>query len=126
MITLTNGSKKPEDGDTGNVWSDGLETNADLLDALITTVGALTIGDITKPTQTIDKANWAVDAGGHGYKQSVSLPGSLSLDQVNMRFRVTSGSKVNRFIYPTINPTSLTVFELIVNDSTLDLEILYL
>ena len=126
MQTLSNNVRKPEDGDAGNTWSDGLEYNCDALNDLITTVNNLTIGDITKPSQTIDKANWAVDVNGKGYKQSVTMTGGLSLDQVNMRFRVTSGANVNKFIFPTIEPTSLSTFDLIVNDSTLDLEILYL
>jgi hypothetical protein len=126
MQILSNNIRKPEDGDAGNTWSDGLEYNAEQLNALISTVNNLTIADITKPTQLIAKENWAVDAGGKGYKQSVTITGGLSLDQVDMRFRVTSGTKLNRFINPTIDPTSLTTFDLIVNDSTLDLEILYL
>ena len=125
MQTLSNGVNKPEDGDAGNVWSDGLETNADLHNALQTQVDTLTVADVAKPTTTLDNANWAVDANGKGYKQIVSMPATVTLDKVSMRFRVTNGTKVNRFINPTINPTSLSAFEIIVNDSTLNIEILY-
>lgn len=125
MQTLSNGVKKPEDGDAGNVWSDGLEVNADILNDLITTVDDLTIADITRPTTILDSANWVVAAEATGYKQIVSMPVTVSLDKVDMRFRVTSGPKQNRFIHPTILPTSLTTFEIIANDPTLNIEILY-
>lgn len=125
MQTLSNGVKKPEDDDAGNVWSDGLEENCEFLNDLITTVDTLTVADITKPSQTLDKADWGIDPDGKGYIQPVTMPVSVSLDKVSMRFRVTSGAKLNRFINPTILPTSLTAFSIVVNDSTLDLEILY-
>lgn len=125
MQTLSNGVKKPEDGDAGNVWSDGLETNAEILNSLITTVDTLTITDITRPITSLDSADWVVDADGKGYKQFITMPGTTSLDKVDMRFRITSGPKLNRFINPTVLPTSLTTFEIVVNDSTLNIEILY-
>jgi hypothetical protein len=125
MQTLSNNVKKPEDGDAGNVWSDGLETNAEILNTLITTVDTLTISDITKPDKELFNANWVVAAEGTGYKQNVSMPVGASLDTVGMRFRVTNGPKINRFINPTILPTSLTTFDIIVNDSTIDIDILF-
>ena len=125
MQILSNNIRKPEDGDAGNTWSDGLEYNCEALNDLITEVRGLTISDIDRVTTILDKANWAVDAGGKGYKQSVTMPATVSLDKIDMRFRVTGGAKLNRFINPTINPSSLTTFDIIVNDSTLDLEILY-
>lgn len=125
MQTLSNGVKKPEDGDSGNVWSDGLEENAEILNDLITTVDDLTIADITRPKTVLDSASWVVAAEATGYKQIVLMPLTVSLDKVDMRFRITSGPKTNRFIHPTILPTSLTTFEIIVNDSTLNIEILY-
>lgn len=131
MQILSNNVRKPEDGDAGNVWSDALEINADLLNDLITTVGDLTLSDISKTSQTLFSANWTevIDGGlysGRGYKQNVLAPAGISLDNVNMRFRIISGPKTNRFIYPTIEPTSITTFDIIVNDNTFDLEIIYI
>ena len=126
MQTLSNGVKKPEDDDSGNVWSDGLEANAEFLNDLITTVNNLSSVNITKPSKTLDKADWITDLDGKGYVQLVEMPVGSSLDIVNMRFRVTSGAKLNRFINPSIIPTSLTTFNLVVNDPTLDLEILFI
>lgn len=125
MQTLSNGVKKPEDGDSGNVWSDGLEENTEILNTLITTVDTLSISDITRLTTNLDNASWVVDVDGKGYKQTVSMPVGASLDTINMRFRVTNGSKLNRFINPSIQPISLTSFEVIINDPTMDIEILY-
>jgi hypothetical protein len=125
MRTLTNGIRVPEDGDAGNVWSDALEYDMEQLDATIGNLQSIAITDIAKPTQTIDSANWTVDLGGKGYKQTVSMPAGLDLSKTIMKFRVTSGPKVNKTIYPTIEPLSLTSFDLIVNDNTLNLEILY-
>lgn len=126
MRTLANGIKVPEDKDAGNVWSDGIEFDMEQLDALIARVGALKITDISRSTSNLDPANWLVDADGKGYKQSVSLPDGLGLDKVGLRFRIKSGPRIHTPINPTIIPLSLTSFEVIVNDSTLDLEILYL
>lgn len=133
MIILSNNIRVPEDGDAGNVWSDALEYDMTELNSLITQVDNLSITDLVKPTKTITSANW-VDVldgpvgleAGRGHVQTVSLDAGISLDQVNMRFRVLNGPKINRFINPTINPISLTAFDIIVNDSTLDLEILFL
>lgn len=125
MQTLSNGVFKPEDGDTGNVWADALESNAEFLNNLKTEVDNLTITDINRLTTTIDSANWSVDPDGKGYIQTVSMPAGASLDLVNLRTRITSGPNVNVFIHPTIIPNSLTNFDIVVNDSTLNLEILY-
>lgn len=125
MQTLSNGVQKPEDGDAGNVWSDGLETNADILNQVIDDLQNIDITQVSRPVTLLDSANWLVDADGKGYKQIVSMPGTVSLASVDMRFRVTNGPKTNRFINPTILPTSLTTFEIVVNDSTLNIEILY-
>lgn len=126
MRTLANGILVPEDDDAGNVWSDAIEFDLEEVDSLITRVNDLTIADISRQTTDIDKANWAVDADGRGYKQIVSMPVGLTLEIVKPTFRVTSGPKLNRYINPSIQPLSATSFEIIVNNNTLDLQILYI
>lgn len=126
MRTLSNGILVPEDDDAGNVWSDAIENDLEAVNDLISQVNNLTISDISRQTTDIDKANWAVDADGKGYKQIVSMPTGLTLEIVKPVFRVTSGPKIYRFIEPSIQPLSATSFEVVVNDNSLDLQILYI
>lgn len=126
MRTTVNGYKVPQDGDPGHVWSDAIEDNFDKVDSFETRVNNLNVSDITREVVNLDKALWVVDADGKGWKQIVSTPTGITLDKVQLRFRVTSGPSIHKFIHPTVQPLSLTAFEVIVNDSTLDLEILFL
>ena len=126
MQITPKGYRKPEDGDTGNVWSDAIEFDIDKIDALETRFDDLNIADINRDTTILDSGDWIVDPSGKGYKQTVAAPVGITLDKVGMRYRVTSGPKQNIFVNPTIRPISLSAFDIIVNDSTLNIEILYL
>lgn len=126
MIQLPYNISKPENGDKGAEFFPALEA---LIDAFVahthddTNSAAISISDLTRPKVTLAKNDWVGIAG--GYTQAVTLPAGLSLENVAMRFRVTSGPEIHTPIYPQINPLSVTSFEIIVNEQ-LDLEVLFI
>ncbi len=125
MRTLSNNIRVPEDDDAGNIWSDAIEYDLEALNDLITTVGDLTIDDISRNTTTLVKENWTTDPDGKGYKQTVSMPSGLTFLNSQVAVMIGSGENIYTPIHPTINPLGINSYEIIVNDSTLDLVILY-
>lgn len=127
MITLSKGFKQPEDGEKGQVVFDAIELNFSLLNDHThngTNSAQIPSSGLSKGTLNVSSASWiTVD---NGFKQTITLPGVYTLANCTMRFRVRTGANINRFIHPTIDPISTTQFELVVNDSTLDLEILFI
>ncbi len=126
MITLSNGVKKPESGDIGAPVFSALNGNADILNNHThngTNSNRVSSLDITKPFVNLPTGSWAAQA--NGFKQTVTCPGAVTLDVVTLRFRVRTGALQHQIIFPTIIPSSLTSFDVIVNDSTLDLECLF-
>lgn len=126
MQQTLNGVFIPENDDTGNVFFPRLEDNARTLDALITKVDGLKSSDITKSLVDLDKANWTPDPDGKGYKQIVSMPSGLSFEKSAPRFMIASGPDIFTPVYLTVKPLSLNSFEIICNDSTLDLKVMYI
>ena len=127
MLNAGYGQKIPEAGDKGSVVFKALEDNIQsFVDHTHDGVNSAPIAStaIVKPLINIDAVNWV--ASDTGYSQTVTLPGAATLDKVGMRFRVRSGALQNHFIHPTIKPTSLTQFVITVNDSSLNLECLFL
>lgn len=128
MITSTYGTKLPENGDKGAVVFSAINTNTTLFRDHThdgTDSAAIDALDITRSTMTLASGSWVATAGGNGYKQTVTCPGSVTLAKVALRFRITSGSNIHEHIYPTILPASLTQFDVVVNDSSLNLELLF-
>jgi hypothetical protein len=127
MITSTYGIKLPETGDKGAVVFDALNGNSVILRDHThdgTDSNAIASTDIVKPFVNLSSASWSAVAS--GFTQSVTCPGAVTLDKVTLRFRVRTGADIHKFINPTIVPVSLTQFNVIVNDSSLDLEILFI
>jgi hypothetical protein len=127
MITLSNGVKQPESGEKGAPVFSALNSNAQILNdhthdgtdsELIDSI------HIEKHATTLPTASWV--SGARGFSQTVTCPGSVTLDKVALRFRVKSGSLQHQFVHPTVEPTSLTSFVVIVNDSSLELECLFI
>lgn len=127
MQTLSYGVKKPDSGDKGRIVFDAFEDNIDHYIAHThdgSDSAQIDQLSISRQSSTLLAASWA--ASGGGYKQTVTCPGSITLDAVGLRFRVRSGALQHHFIHPTVVPLSLTQFEVHVNDSSLELECLYL
>ena len=125
MRTLTNGITVPEDDEAGNVWSDAIEYDLEQLDSLFTLIGNLSSADITRPTSSLNPASWNTRPDGRGYDQIVEVPTGITLDKTEVIARIKSGPNIHTRVAATIEPSSLTVFTIIVNDPTLDLEIIY-
>jgi hypothetical protein len=130
MITLSNGVKKPEDGEKGQPVFSALNGNFDILNDH-THDGSdseqIPSSNLSKGSVNLSSGDWgSLLSDGSGYKQTVTLPGSYTLANCTLRFRVRTGSKLNKYIHPTMLPLSLTQFEVVVNDSSLDLEVLFI
>lgn len=131
MQTLSNGVKKPENGDKGSTVFSALNGNADILNDHThngTNSELIPFANIAESRYSDSKVNlptasWV--AGARGFSQTVTCPGTITLDKVDLRFRVRAGSLQHQWVYPTVEPTSLTSFVVIVNDSSLDLECLF-
>lgn len=130
MITSTHGVKLPEDGDKGTTVFDALNSNFEILRDHIhsgSDSGQIEMTDILKATPTtLAASGWVPSSVASGYEQSVTCPGTVILSNCTMRFRVKSGTHANKFIHPTVVPSSVTQFKVIVNDPTIELEILYI
>ena len=126
MQTLSHGVKKPENGDVGAPIFAAINGNADILNDHThdgTDSEKVLSHNIEKNATTLPTASWV--AGDRGFSQTVTCPGSVTLDKVALRFRIKSGSLQHQFVNPTVEPTSLTSFVVIVNDSSLELECLF-
>lgn len=127
MITSTYGVKLPEDGDIGQPIFDAINSNSQkFIDHTHngTNSAAIAASALTKGTVNLSAVDWTVTAGGNGYKQTVTLPGAHTLPNSILRFRVRSGTHLNKIIHPTVIPISATQFDVVVNDNTLALEVL--
>ena len=119
------GLRKPEDGDK-NFW-DELER---LFDKMVqhthNGVDSLTVNlsDLVKPNQILSSVDW-VPVIDRGYVQSVTLPTGLNLENTEIEVKINAGPKQYTIINPTMEPTSLTTFDIIVNDNSLELNLLF-
>lgn len=128
MITSTYGVKLPEDGDKGQPVFNAINSNFQILrDHTHNGVNSAKIAssDLAKSAVNIDKVNWVASSGGIGYEQTVTLPGVYTIANCTFRFRIRTGANQSKIIHPTVIPSSLTQFKVIVNDSDLDLEVLF-
>jgi hypothetical protein len=122
--TLSYGFKKPQDGDRGSTFFDDLEADIQQLNDHThngTNSSLLSIQAITVTTQAISSASWAAQGGGT-YKQTVTLPGTLTYDAIGMEFRITSSKHV---IYPTIEKVSSTTYDIYTNDNSIGVTAIY-
>ncbi|MCT4641600.1 MAG: hypothetical protein N4A33_04830 [Bacteriovoracaceae bacterium] len=128
MRVTDNGYRVPQDGDSGNVWSDAIEFSLDRV-ALHKHDGIdsekITIENLQRSTTLLDPSNWAVNGSGSGYVQNVSMPAGLTLDKVKMKFSIASGPNQYEEIHPTVKPTSITSFRCIINNPSYEIKILY-
>lgn len=128
MQTLSNGYKLPEDGDRGSTFFPALEDNIQRLNDHThdgNDSERLTALSFDTTTQSILSASWTPVSGGL-YKQTITLPGSLQVDNITMEFFIASGSFINHKIYPNVEKISSTQYDIFVNDNTIDLLAKYL
>ena len=126
MITSTYGVKLPEDGDQGAPLFAAISENFEYLrdhshdgtDGVRIASTAISKGEVTISTPWTTVSN--------GFKQTITCPGSATLANSTFKFYVTSGGDFYKEIHPTIVPISITQFDVIVNDSTLNLKVLFI
>lgn len=126
MITTTYGYKVPEDREAGRIVFDALEHNirrADSHDHDGVNSPKLPSSAITKGTVTMTVSNW-VEVPDIGYKQTLTYPGTYTVANSVIQFRVKSGALQNTIVHPTVNPLSVTQVEVIMN-APLELEVLF-
>lgn len=128
MITSTYGIKIMEDGDKGQPVFDAMNDNFEWSrDHTHNGSNSAQIASsaLTKGSVNLNTGDWVSIAGGRGYEQTVTCPGVYTLANSQIRFRVRSGTHIHKIIQPTIVPSSVTQFKVIVNDSSLELEALF-
>lgn len=127
METLQYGYKKPEDGDTGDIFCPALADNVDLIVAhshdginskTISTAG------ITKPDKIIAGSGaWSAVSGKGLYQQTITL-GSATYENTRFECRIGSGSTgAGNIIFPTIEYVSGSSFTIIVNDNSINVDV---
>ena len=127
MITLTNGLKKPEDGDKGSSFFDALEDNITQLDAHThdgTTSSLLPTSSFNNTTQSIASGSWAAVPGKTGlYSQVVTMPTGLTLGNRGILFIDASNGD---FYTLTAEQESSTTYTVYINDNTINLTAIYI
>lgn len=125
METLSNGYKKPDTGDRGNVFFPALEDNIQRLNDhthngsdsnKLTAESFLATVDNT----SLVPANWTVQPSGL-YRAAVTMPGSLLFDTTTIQLRTN-----NKALYADIEKVTTNTFYVYVNDSTLTVSVLYI
>jgi hypothetical protein len=122
--TLSYGFKLPDTGDRGASFFPDLEANIQQInDHTHNGVNSapLAITAVVITTQNITSAGWTLVAGGI-YKQTVTMPATLTYDAVSMEFRLTSSKHQ---ILPTIEKVSANTYDIFINDNTVDVTALY-
>jgi len=134
MNVLDYNFRKPEKGDSGLVSANALEHNIDLVVAHNhngTNSEKIAPNALDRQSDSIRAVDWVANPTGEGYKQTVSISNDAQIAGVSMAtsepaFYISIGTNKYKRIYPDLQNISLTTYDLIVNDSSLELEVLYL
>lgn len=120
MQTLSMGYKKPDNGDTGDVFFSAMSNNMQLLNDH--THDGVTSKLLGCTTQSILAASWAAaPIGGGVFRQLMTVPTGYSFDTCSIWFKTSAGIVV----YPSIERVSSTTFYIYINDSSLALTAFY-
>lgn len=124
MITLSNGFKLPEENDKGSVFFPALEDNIQQLNDH-THDGAnsnkLALTAVVTQSQTLTAAGWT-SVGTDKYRQQVTMPVSLSYDDVTITFRHSTTGQVIHLSHAKVSATS---FEVFTYNPSLELRVVY-
>lgn len=127
MQTLSYGYKKPQTGDKGSIFFPALEDNFQRLndhdhDGLNSK--KLSSTSVASYPQTLIAADW-VGVGDSLFRQLVTCPSTILVDEQNMRFQISSGPKAGHFFHPSVEKVSSNTYYVYINDSSLDVKVLY-
>lgn len=126
MQTLSYGFLKPQTGDKGSVFFPALEANVQQLNDHThngTNSAKLTASSVTVVADTAAAIDWAAVSGQPGtFSQVVAMPAGMAFDDYNIAFRNAADGAHLYLSYIKASATTFTVF---INDSSIDLDILY-
>lgn len=128
--TLTYGFVKPQTGDKGSVFFPDLEDDIQQLNDHThngTNSAKLTAAAMAVVTQAISAASWGADLGGGTYRQTITVPASLTgnggtYDNHAVQFRNTANG---RMLYLQTEKVSSTTYYLWINDNSIDVTAVY-
>lgn len=125
MLTLSFGFKKPETGDLGTIVFPALEGNIQQLNDHshdgIDSAKVLSSG-VTPVQQSVAAGSW-VATGIDLFKQTVTLPGTLSYDTTSFTVKLAGTGHV---VHPTIEKVSASQYDIYTNDNSIGFEVSYL
>lgn len=125
--TTTYGYKKPINGERGSVFYPALNDNFQRLnDHTHDGVNSAPIpaANITKGSASILAASW-VSLGGGNYRQLVTTPSGVTVDNMIPKFFCTGGAEDGHQILPSIEKVSSTTYYVYINDNTQTLTVKY-
>lgn len=120
------GYKRPNIGDRLTWWADWL-FNFDRLSTHKhdgTDSAKISTAALSRPTDLITAANWGTGTNGY-FKQTIACPAGVSFPQAVPVFYVEGGTSNGHLIHPSIKQLSETTYEVTVNDSSLNLRVVY-
>ncbi len=124
MQTLSYGYKLPEDRDSGSTLFTALEgdiTQLNLHDHNGTNSAKLTTAAMTSVTQSVAAGSWVLVSQGN-YRQLMTMPGSLSYDEVSVMFKTSLG----HVVHPTVEKVSPTTYYVYTNENSTGFTAFYL
>lgn len=124
MTTLTYGLKRPQTRDTGSALFTALEDNITQLDGHThngTNSALLSTAAVAMVTQTIAAGSF-VDQGGGRYRQTITLPGALTLSVCTVMFKTSLGHLVQL----TMELVSSTSYYVYTNDNSASYTAMYI
>lgn len=124
MLTLSYGYKQPETGDKGSIWFPALEFDINRLN-LHSHNGLdsvkLSSSSVVATVQVVTAAGWVAQGGGT-YKQTVTCPAGITVDDYEIAtWDNVGGNK----LYLTISKVTANTFDVSINDNTIDLRVKY-
>jgi hypothetical protein len=127
MLTLSYGYKKPQTGDKGSVFFPALEDNFQRLndhshDGINSS--RLLATALQAVVQILPLASWA-GIGDGLFRQLVTCPSTILVDEQIMSFQIASGPRAGDFFHPSVEKVSANTYYVYINDPTVDVKVLY-
>jgi hypothetical protein len=124
--TLSKGYRQPENGDRS--WYGDLNFNIERLndhqhDGVDS--AQIQLRHIVKQSQVIADTDWGPDLGGATYSYSVTMPSGLAFTDAQLRFVEVTGTNTGVEIHPTVIQTAAGAFDVLVNDNTMTVKVIY-
>lgn len=128
--TLSYGFEKPATGDKGSVFFPALEDDIQQMNDHThngTNSSKLSAAATSAVTQAILSASWGASIGGGLYRQTITVPASLTAnsgtyDDHMVQFRNTANGRI---LFLQTQKVTSTTYYLYINDNTIDVTAVY-